>query len=224
MKIVITGSEGLVGKRLVKDLSSKYEIIKLDLKFGHDLTDEKFISNFFKKEKPIYGLIICHGLNPQKNTKFVNNPLTLNTNSINYYLETNLISPFNLCRHFIKNNKKGKIITISSLYGMVSPKHFLYENSFKHIGYCLSKSSIIMMTKYLATLYAKNFNINTVILGGVINKNINKKFVKSYSTASPKKRMMTIKETTGIFDFLLSEKSSYATGGVFTIDGGWTSW
>jgi NAD(P)-dependent dehydrogenase (short-subunit alcohol dehydrogenase family) len=224
MKVIITGSEGLIGKQLVKDLSRKYEIIKLDLKFGHDLINEKFISNFFKKEKRIHGLIICHGLNPQKDTKFDNDPLTLNTDSINYYLDTNLISPFNLCRHFIKNNKKGKIITISSLYGMVSPKHYLYDNSFKHIGYCLSKSSIIMMTKYLATLYAKNFNINSVILGGVITKNIDKKFVKSYSKSSPKKRMMTTKETTGIFDYLLSEKSTYATGGVFTVDGGWTAW
>ncbi len=155
MKVIITGSEGLIGKQLVKDLSKKYEIIKLDLKLGHDLIDEKFISGFFKKNKLIHGLIICHGLNPQKDTKFDNDPLTLNTNSINFYLDTNLISPFNLCRHYIKNNKKGKIITISSLYGMVSPKHFLYEDSFKHIGYCLSKSSIIMMTKYLATLYAK---------------------------------------------------------------------
>ena len=224
MKVVITGSEGLIGKQLVKDLSIKYEILKLDLKLGHDLNDEKFISDFFKKNKPIYGLIICHGLNPQKNAKFDNNPLTLKTNSINQYFENNLLSPFNLCRYFIKNNKKGKIITISSLYGMVSPKHFLYKNSYKHIGYCMSKSSVIMMTKYLATLYAKNFNINSVILGGVITKNIDKKFVKSYSKSSPKKRMMTTKETTGIFDYLLSEKSTYATGGVFTVDGGWTAW
>ncbi len=41
---------------------------------------------------------------------------------------------------------------------------------------------------------------------------------------SPKKRMMTSKETSGVFEYLLSEKSSYATGGVFTIDGGWTAW
>jgi NAD(P)-dependent dehydrogenase (short-subunit alcohol dehydrogenase family) len=224
MKIVITGSEGLIGRQLVKDLSMKYEIIKLDLKFGHDLNDEKFILDFFKKNKPIHGLIICHGLNPQKNSKSNNNPLTLSINSINQYLETNLISPFNLCRYFIKNNKKGKIITISSLYGMISPMHFLYEDSFKHIGYCMSKSSIIMMTKYLATLYAKKFNINSVVLGGVINKKINNKFLKNYSMMSPQKRMMTSKETSGIFEYLLSEKSSYTNGGVFTIDGGWTSW
>lgn len=224
MRVIITGSEGLIGKRLVKDLAKKYKIIKLDLKLGHDLNDERFISNFFKKTKPIYGLIICHGLNPQKNEKFNNDPLTLNTSSVSEYFENNLISPFNLCRYFIKNNKNGKIITISSLYGMVSPKHFLYKKSFKHIGYCMSKSSVIMMTKYLATLYAKNFNINSVVLGGVITKNIDKGFVKNYSMTSPKKRMMTSKETSGIFEYLLSKKSSYATGGVFTIDGGWTSW
>ena len=223
MKIVITGSEGLIGRQLVRDLSSKYEICKLDLKLGHDLNSEKFISNFFSKKK-IYGLIICHGLNPQKNSKSENNPLTLDVNSIRNYLETNLISPFNLCRHFIKNNRKGKIITVASLYGVVSPMHFLYKNSYKHIGYCMSKSSIIMMTKYLATLYAKNFNINSVVLGGVINNKINKKFIKNYSSINPKKRLMTPKETSAIFDFLLNKKSSYANGGIFTIDGGWTSW
>ena len=51
MKIVITGSEGLIGRQLVRDLSSKYEICKLDLKLGHDLNSEKFISNFFSKKK-----------------------------------------------------------------------------------------------------------------------------------------------------------------------------
>ena len=91
-------------------------------------------------------------------------------------------------RRRIRRNKKGKIITISSLYGVVSPMHFLYKNSHKHIGYCLSKSSIIMMTKYLATLYGKNFNINSVVLGGVSNSEINKSFVKNYSKLNPKKK------------------------------------
>jgi NAD(P)-dependent dehydrogenase (short-subunit alcohol dehydrogenase family) len=223
MKIVITGSEGLIGKQLIKELSSKYKIIKLDLKLGHDLNNEKFISNFFFKKK-FHGMIICHGLNPQNNLKNNNDPVTLSTNSIREYMETNLLSPFNLCRYFVKNNKSGKIITISSLYGVVSPMHFLYNDRHKHIGYCLSKSSIIMMTKYLATLYAENFNINCVVLGGVNNNKINKKFVKEYSKLNPKKKMMSVKETSGIFEYLLDKKSSYTNGGIFTIDGGWTAW
>jgi NAD(P)-dependent dehydrogenase (short-subunit alcohol dehydrogenase family) len=231
MKIVITGSEGLIGKQLVKGLSLKYKIIKLDLKLGHDLNDEKFVSDFFLKNKSLYGLIICHGLNPTKNLlnnskkiKFENNPLTLNSDSIRDYLETNLISPFNIVRHFIKNQKYGKIITVSSLYGVVSPVHYLYKKNHKHIGYCLSKSAIVMMTKYLATLYAKNFCINSVVLGGVISNKIKKEFVRSYSKINPKKRMMKVKEASGIFSYLLDENSSYTNGGVFTVDGGWTSW
>jgi hypothetical protein len=35
---------------------------------------------------------------------------------------------------------------------------------------------------------------------------------------------MFTKETSGIFEYLLNKKSSYANGGIFTIDGGWTSW
>ena len=105
MKIVITGSEGLIGKQLVKDLSLKYKILKLDLKLGHDLNDEDFISDFFIKNKKLHGIIICHGLNPQKNLRFENDPITLNTESVREYFETNLISPFNLSRHFIKNQK-----------------------------------------------------------------------------------------------------------------------
>jgi len=223
MKIVITGSEGLIGKQLVKDLSAKYEIIKLDLKLGHNLEDEKFIANFFKKNKSLHGMIICHGYNPQK-LNLKDDPMKLKINSLNRYFSVNVNSCFNMCRYFIQNNKKGNIITISSLYGINSPKHYIYETGHKNLGYCLSKASVIMLTKYLATLYGKRININTVILGGVYNNKINKKLIKNYSKHNPKKRMMTTNETTGIFEFLLDAKSSYANGGVFTIDGGWTSW
>jgi NAD(P)-dependent dehydrogenase (short-subunit alcohol dehydrogenase family) len=223
MKIVISGSEGIVGKQIVKDLSSKYKIIKLDLKLGHNLEDEKFVANFFTKNKNLYGMIVCHGYNPQKQ-KQEDDPMKLKITSLNKYFSANVISCFNMCRYFIKNNKKGKIITISSLYGINAPKHYIYGNNFKNIGYCLSKASVIMLTKYFATLYGNKININTVILGGVYNNKISKKFIKSYSKYTPKKRLMFKNEATGIFEFLLDKKSSYANGGVFTIDGGWTSW
>ena len=37
-------------------------------------------------------------------------------------------------------------------------------------------------------------------------------------------RFMDVNEVPGIFDFLISDDSSYATGAEFTIDGGWTAW
>ena len=42
--------------------------------------------------------------------------------------------------------------------------------------------------------------------------------------SSSRGRFMDIDEVPGVFDFLLSDESSYATGASFTIDGGWTAW
>ena len=48
-KIILTGSKGLIGTELCKFLKKNYKVIELDLKLGHDLTDEKFVKTWFKK-------------------------------------------------------------------------------------------------------------------------------------------------------------------------------
>jgi len=223
-KIVITGSEGLIGTKLKEYFHNKFEILNLDISLGHDLTDENFVKDFFKKNKNLYGLIVLHAYNPLplKNTTKIE-PVDFDLNEIKDYLNVNVISAFDVCRNFIKNNKNGKIINVSSLYGEVAPKHHIYDNFTKHIGYGLSKSSVVMMTKYLATYYP-NFNINTVILGGVYQEEFDKNFVKKYNENTPIKRMMNINEVTSCFDFLLKKESSYITGTEIKVDGGWTAW
>ena len=223
-KIVITGSEGLIGTKLKEYFHNKFEILNLDISLGHDLTDENFVKDFFKKNKNLYGLIVLHAYNPLplKNTTKIE-PVDFDLNEIKDYLNVNVISAFDVCRNFIKNNKNGKIINVSSLYGEVAPKHHIYDNFTKHIGYSLSKSSVVMMTKYLATYYP-NFNINTVILGGVYQEEFDKNFVKKYNENTPIKRMMNINEVTSCFDFLLKKESSYITGTEIKVDGGWTAW
>lgn len=228
-KIVITGGEGLIGKKLQKYFNNKYDVISLDISLGHDLTDEKFVNDFFKSNKDIYGLIVLHAYNPLplKNTSKVE-PIDFDLNEIRDYMNVNVISAFDVCRNFIKYNTnqekyKGKIINVSSLYGEVAPKHHIYNDFTKHIGYGLSKSSIVMLTKYLATYYP-NFNINTIILGGIYQEEFDKGFVEKYSENTPIKRMMDIDEITSGFEFLLNEDSTYITGTELKIDGGWTAW
>ena len=80
------------------------------------------------------------------------------------------------------------------------------------------------MSKYLSTYYADNFNINTVIFGGVYDERFDKNFVNNYNKNVPMNRMMDIDEVTSVFDFLLNEKSSYVNGTELIIDGGWTAW
>jgi|TARA_R110002167_G_scaffold77108_1_gene214404 NAD(P)-dependent dehydrogenase (short-subunit alcohol dehydrogenase family) len=223
-KLVITGGEGLIGTKLKEYFKDKFEVLSLDISLGHDLTDEDFVKKFFAKNKNLYGLIVLHAYNPLplKNTTKIE-PIDYSLNEIKDYLNVNVISAFDVCRNFIKNNKKGRIINVSSLYGEVSPKHHIYDNFTKHIGYSLSKSSVVMMTKYLATYYP-DFNINTVILGGVYQEDFDVNFVKRYNENTPLKRMMNVNEVTSCFDFLLKEESSYVTGTEIKVDGGWTAW
>ena len=56
-KIILTGSEGFLGKNIYDELSKDYIIEKVDLKLGHDLTNEKEVEKIFKDLGPSYGLI-----------------------------------------------------------------------------------------------------------------------------------------------------------------------
>ena len=61
-KIIITGSEGLLGKEISKYLEKDNKILKLDLKLGDNLCDENYVKNWFSKNHAEY-LINCFAIN-----------------------------------------------------------------------------------------------------------------------------------------------------------------
>jgi NAD(P)-dependent dehydrogenase (short-subunit alcohol dehydrogenase family) len=221
-KITIAGSEGLIGKELCKFFKND-TVLKLDLKLNHDLTNEEFVENWFKKNKTDY-LINCFALNDHiekkksKKTLF-NIPLS----QFSSYMEVNLTSLFSVCRQFAKNNKKGGIVNFSSTYGLVSPNPSIYSGSHKDIGYGVSKAGVINLTKFLAVHLAPNIRVNCVIPGGISFKQ-DSNFKKNYSRLTPMKRMMKKTELNHTIDLLCSKNSSYVTGASFVIDGGFTAW
>lgn len=224
-KLVVTGSEGLIGKHLVNHFRKYYEILKLDITLGHDLTNESFVAEWFRKNKNLYAMIVCHAYNPAPYEGYGKvEPTDVPLAEIRKFLEINTVSVFSICQNFIRNNKKGIIINLSSIYGKVSPRHDIYTDFVKPIGYSISKGTIDIMSKYLATYYAPNFIINTVVLGGIYDPKMKNDFVSNYSKNIPMKRMMNLDEVIPVFEFLLNKKSSYATGASFYIDGGWTAW
>ena len=223
-EITITGSEGIVGSTLCKFFQKKKKKInKLDLKLGHDLTDEKFVKEWFKKNHTKY-LINCYALNDHvEKTRNKTNLYNFSLESFEKYMKINVISLFSVCREFARNNKTGSIVNFSSTYGIVSPNPSLYENSNKHVAYGASKESVINLTKYLAIHLAPKIRVNCIIPGGIQN-NQDKKFIKKYSSLTPMKRMMKKTELNELVDYLCSKNSSYSTGSTFVVDGGYTSW
>ena len=222
-QIIITGSEGYLGSNLCRFFKKNYKILKLDIKLGHDLTDEKFVKKWFKDNKSNY-LINCFALNDHINSKRKKNTLfNFPLSSFSNYLNVNLTSLFSVCREFARNNKQGSIVNFSSYLGLVSPRPDIYGDSHKDIGYTISKFGVIGMTKYLAVHLAPKIRVNCISPGGIY-QNQSKEFIKKYSKLTPMGRMMKKEELNGLVDYLCSDKSSYATGENFVMDGGYVCW
>jgi len=222
--ITITGSEGLIGSTLCKYFKSKKrKIKKLDIKLGHDLTDEEFVKKWFR-ENPTKNLINCYALDDKLvDSRSGNNLFDFPLEKFSKYLEINVTSLFSVCREFAKNAKQGTIVNFSSTYGIVSPNPNLYENSHKDIGYGVSKAAVINLTKYLAVHLAPKIRVNAVVPGGVKHKQ-NKKFIQNYSKLTPMNRMMNKNELNELIEYLCSKNSSYITGSTIVCDGGYTIW
>ena len=108
------------------------------------------------------------------------------------------------------------------MYGINSPKHFLYKQP-KDVFYITSKYSVIGLTKYFATLYGKKLNINCIVNGGISN-NQPSDFIKGINKHIPKGRLMKIRDLYGLIELLCSDKSEYINGSPIIVDGGYSSW
>lgn len=223
MKVIVTGSCGVIGKQIVRDLKKNinFKIVELDIKLGHDLTNEEEVIKIFKKTQAD-SLINCFVINDhidqiQKKKYFLDYSLEKFSNTLN----VNVTALFSVCREFIRNNLQGKIINFSSIYGCRSPRPSLYEGSHKDPAYGVSKAAVSNLTKYLA-VHAPKFNINCIVPGGVENKQ-SESFKKKYVKDLPIARMMKKNEISGLIKFLLSKESAYCTGSEFFIDGGWNA-
>ena len=148
---------------------------------------------------------------------------SVNVNLIGTVLITQI-----MCRQMLKQ-KKGNIINVASTYSLVAPNQSLYDfgegiSNFKPVDYIASKSFIPNFTRYLATFYSKEgIRCNAIVPHGIYNNHSNE-FLKNWSKLSPIGRMCNREELNGPFTFLASEASSYMTGSILNVDGGWTSW
>jgi NAD(P)-dependent dehydrogenase (short-subunit alcohol dehydrogenase family) len=121
-------------------------------------------------------------------------------------------------RHMIEQ-RSGKIISISSILGIIGGKQVL--------PYAVAKGGVLQMTKSLALEWAKyNIQVNAICPGYVIteiNRDVlsDEKVAKDLLKKSPMRRFGQVEEIAGAALYLASDASSYMTGQQIVIDGGW---
>jgi len=141
-------------------------------------------------------------------------------------MDINVDVVFRMCRSALstmKEQKEGVILNIGSMSGLVSniPQ--------PQVAYNASKAAVHMMTKSLASDYAdQNIRVNAIAPGYVKTDitNLPKKYEHWYPTwhkQTPLNRMAEPHEIASAALFLCSPASSYVTGEVLVVDGGYTT-
>ena len=149
-----------------------------------------------------------------------------NDDMLDKIMDVNVDVVFRMCRSVIPPMKKqgeGVILNIGSMSGIASniPQ--------PQVAYNASKAAVHMMTKSLASDYAnQNIRVNAIAPGYVKTDitNLPKKYEHWYSTWSkqtPMTRMAEPHEIASAALFLCSPASSYVTGEVLVVDGGYTT-
>ena len=133
----------------------------------------------------------------------------------------------------MKEQKAGKIINITSMYGLVSPDFRVYlgENCEAYTNpphYGAAKAGMIQLTKYFAVLLGKhNIQVNAIAPGPFPNPAIQKEnpaFIERLKNKNPLGRIGKPDDLSGVIALLSSSASDFITGQTMQVDGGWTIW
>ena len=188
-----------------------------------DVSDQDTVNSFVAEVKNKFGRIdvLVNNAGMRFRKKF--EEITLEEFSL--VLNVNVVSMFMLCKAVIPTmveQKTGKIINISSVVGTLG----LPELS----AYATSKAAIIGLTKSLSVEYGEsNIQVNAIAPGFCKTSyfdNFKKKSELYEFTIerTPMRRWGESEEVANSCLFLASSLSSYVTGDVINVDGGWSAW
>jgi len=143
-------------------------------------------------------------------------------------VELNLVAPFEAAREaaraMISSGRGGSIVNIASLWGLVG------VGQIPDAAYAASKGGLVNLTRELAAQWArKGIRVNAIAPGWFPSEMTDgvmfgdEKSERWLRQRTPMGRGGEEHELDGALLFLAGDASSFVTGQVLSVDGGWTS-
>jgi NAD(P)-dependent dehydrogenase (short-subunit alcohol dehydrogenase family) len=186
-----------------------------------DITDTATIARVADAAGPLDGLVNCAGIYP------VTNLLELTADEWDRVLSLNLRTPFlmtqSVVRRMIADKRGGSIVNISSTASSLA------RPGISHYG--ASKAGLNQLTRNMAVELAPyDIRVNAILPGVIETRTVKAALITSADRAEmaakqariPMRRLGLPEEIAEMAAFLLSPASSYSTGGLFVVDGGFT--
>lgn len=196
-------------KSVQEEIGENSRILQFDIS-NREQTKE-ILTNDIAKNGVYFGLVLNAGITKDNVFPAMEDDewdSVINTNLNGFY---NVVKP--LILPMIQSRQKSKIVTLSSVSGLSGNRG--------QVNYSASKAGIIGATKALSLEVAKRGITVNCVAPGVIESDMTEDLPKDkVLDMIPMKRFGTAEEVANVIEFLISEKASYITGQVISVNGG----
>ena len=210
-KVALIGTNLERGQAVVKELSSNAVFYPCNVANTQESEDtiKKILDHFGRID------VLVNNAGITKDGLF----LKMSESDWDQVMETNVKSCYNLTKPCIRSmmkNRYGRIVNITSVVGLTG--------NVGQVNYAASKAAMLGFTKSIAQEYASRGITANCVAPGFIETKMTEEMSPAAREATltriPLGRMGRTEEIADSVLFLASEKASYITGQVLTVDGG----
>ena len=202
--------EAEITLKLIKEKGSTGELIKFDV--SDSLQIENALNNWMESNKDKHIEVLINNAGIRKDVLMI----WMENENWNDVINTNLNSFFYITRKLLKDmivNKYGRIVNVVSLSGI--------KGLPGQVNYSAAKGGVIAATKALAQeVGKKKVTVNAVAPGFIKTDMTNDMPEDQLKSMIPLNRFGLPEEVAEVVGFLASEKASYITGEVISVNGG----